>query len=172
MPRPKRNRKVLSPPAFDAFLPSGTDSAGKEAIELNLEEYESIRLCDYDLLNHAEACELMHVSRATFARIYESARRKVAKAFVEGRAILIQGGDFKFEEKWWKCHDCGSVFNSPGRKKQKDCALCSSDYIEEYSSSAESYCICVSCGYHKKHTPGHPCREEKCPKCKSRMKKK
>lgn len=172
MPRPKRNRKVLAPPSFDVFLPSRSGTELKDAVELKLEEYESIRLCDYDLLNHAEACELMTVSRATFARIYQSARRKVAKAFVEGKAILIQGGDFCFGEKWWKCNDCGSVFNSPGHKKEVKCAICSSYNIEEYSSSAESYCVCVSCGYCKKHVPGHPCREEKCPRCNSPMKKK
>lgn len=172
MPRPKRHRKVLSPPAFHEFLPSGVHAEFKEVVELKLEEYESIRLCDYDLMNHAEACELVNVSRATFARIYESARRKVAQAFVEGRAILIQGGDFQFEEKWWKCHDCGSIFNSPGKRKEKECALCSSNYIEEYSSSSDIYCICVSCGYQKKHISGYPCREETCPKCKSKMKKK
>jgi predicted DNA-binding protein (UPF0251 family) len=172
MPRPKRHRKVLSPPAFHAFIPSGVGVESKEVVELKLEEYESIRLCDYDLLNHAEACGLMNVSRATFARIYESARRKVAQAFAEGRIILIQGGDFHFDEKWWKCHDCGSVFNSVNKAREKECALCSSDYIEEYSSSAESFCVCVSCGYLKKHVPGHPCREEACPKCQSKMKKK
>lgn len=29
----------------------------------------------------------------------------------------------------------------------------------------EGYCICPQCGYKKLHTPGIPCREEKCPNC-------
>lgn len=29
----------------------------------------------------------------------------------------------------------------------------------------EGYCICPKCGYKKVHTPGIPCREERCPNC-------
>ncbi|TFG89828.1 MAG: DUF134 domain-containing protein, partial [Candidatus Atribacteria bacterium] len=78
MPRPKRLRKIVSPPGFKGYKPYGNRHGMKEHVDLLYEEYEAIKLADYDLMNHQEASKLMGVSRATFARIYESARRKIA----------------------------------------------------------------------------------------------
>ena len=77
MPRQIRLRKVVSPPKFKGYKPYGTTCISDEHVELLYEEYEAIKLADYDLMNHQEAAKLMGVSRATFARIYESARRKI-----------------------------------------------------------------------------------------------
>ena len=76
MPRKKRLRRVVVPPGFKGFKPYGNWREKEEAVELLFEEYESIKLTDYSGLNHEEASVLMEVSRATFARVYESARQK------------------------------------------------------------------------------------------------
>ncbi|GAF05298.1 DUF134 domain-containing protein [Saccharicrinis fermentans] len=80
MPRRKRLRKVVAPPKFQGYKPYGTTGKSTGAVDLLYEEYEAIKLADYDLMNHHEAAVLMGVSRPTFARIYESARRKIAVA--------------------------------------------------------------------------------------------
>ena len=87
MPRRKRMRKVVAPPGFRGYRPYGNRHGQKEHVDLHYEEYEAIKLADYDLMNHQQASQLMGVSRATFARVYESARRKIARALVETREI-------------------------------------------------------------------------------------
>jgi rubrerythrin len=100
------------------------------------EEYEAIRLCDYKLLNQQEAAEIMGVSRPTITRIYESARRKVATAFSEARAIVIEGGKVYFDKEWFHCKKCGSYFNNPAKKEEmKNCPVCNSKQISGVTES-------------------------------------
>jgi uncharacterized protein len=130
MARQKRNRKVTSPPHFKGFKPIGLDE--NTPVVLNFEEYEAIRLCDYELLGQLEAAAMMEVSRPTFTRIYESARRKVAQAFVEGKAIVFEGGKVYFDSEWFSCKNCGCWFNHPAKnEKVIGCALCDSTDIEQ-----------------------------------------
>jgi predicted DNA-binding protein (UPF0251 family)/predicted Fe-Mo cluster-binding NifX family protein len=65
-------------------------------IDILFEEYEALRLADYVGLKHDEAAEKMNVSRPTFARIYESVRKKIAMAFVESRPIHFEVGSAFF----------------------------------------------------------------------------
>ena len=51
----------------------------------------------YENLSQAECSEFMLVARTTVQRVYESARKKIADAIVEGRPLKIEGGDF------WLC---------------------------------------------------------------------
>lgn len=166
MPRPKRYRTILSPPVCHGFNPIGIVLKSGRGIDLSFEEYESIRLCDYDHLNHAEACELMNVSRATFARIYESARRKVATAFAEGLPIHFKGGEYSMKENWWKCNQCGSMFSSIADEVPTQCVLCSSDSITTiHHNTLDEECVCPSCGTKSKHRHGQQCRKQLCPDC-------
>ena len=83
--RVRRMRRMHSLPAVKGFSPFGSvQNLEDKTVYLLLEEYESIRLCDYDMITHQEASVIMGISRPTFTRIYASARQKVAKAFVEG----------------------------------------------------------------------------------------
>jgi predicted DNA-binding protein (UPF0251 family) len=59
---------------------------------MTLDELEALRLADLLGLYHEEAAGRMGVSRATFGRIVERARRKSAEALVEGKALRIEGG--------------------------------------------------------------------------------
>jgi len=72
MPRKKRMRKVVAPPGFKGYKPYGNRDGGNTHVDLLYEEYEAIKLADYDLMTQLEASQLMGVSRATFARVYES----------------------------------------------------------------------------------------------------
>ena len=120
-------RKVVAPPGFRGYKPYGNRQAANEPVELLYEEYEAIKLADYDGMNHQEAAKLMGISRATFARIYEVARRKIARALVETREIRSVFGNAEFDETWRICDSCHARFNIPPNMDTLQCPLCKSD---------------------------------------------
>lgn len=129
MPRQRSLRKIVAPPKFKGYKPYGAKTASTECIELLYEEYEALKLADYDMLNHQEASVLMGISRATFARIYESARRKIAAAFVETKEIKTVYGNAQLDKNWYLCNSCLSRFTIP-KTKEHACPLCASNDIE------------------------------------------
>jgi len=129
MPRRKRMRKVVAPPGFKGYKPYGNRFGSRQHIDLLYEEYEAIKLADYDLMNHQEASELMGVSRATFARVYESARRKIAKAMVETREIRSVYGNALLDKSWFVCDECHARFTMPGHQREQSCPICKSTHI-------------------------------------------
>ena len=124
MPRRKRMRKVVAPPGFRGYKPYGSRHGQKEHVDLHYEEYEAIKLADYDLMNHLEASRLMGVSRATFARVYESARRKIARALVETREIRSVFGHASLDQSWFVCNECQARFNIPHNHAGRHCPIC------------------------------------------------
>jgi predicted DNA-binding protein (UPF0251 family) len=129
MPRRKRMRKVVAPPGFRGYRPYGNRHGRKNHVELHYEEYEAIKMADYDLMNHQEASQLMGVSRATFARVYESARRKIAKALVETREIKSVFGNASLDHSWFICNNCQARFNIPDNHTGQHCPICKSENI-------------------------------------------
>ena len=93
MPRPQRCRRVCAFPDYPCFAPEG--SGDRSTVTLTLDEYEAIRLVDLEGLTHSQCAERMEVSRTTVTEIYESARRKVALCIVEGRRLVIGGGNYR-----------------------------------------------------------------------------
>ncbi|OJV44876.1 MAG: hypothetical protein BGO29_08125 [Bacteroidales bacterium 36-12] len=106
MPRPKQHRRVNSPPLMKGYKPFGIPRSELETIILHYDEYEAIRLLDYEGLFQEQAAEKMNISRPTLTRIYENARKSVAKAFVEGKMIVIEGGNVEFDREWFRCRHC------------------------------------------------------------------
>ena len=99
MPRPKKNRKISHPPLMQGFKPFGIPRNRLGAVTLLYDEYEAIRLLDYEGLNQDQAAERMNVSRPTRTRIYEQARKIIAQALVEGQMINIEGGNVLFDKE-------------------------------------------------------------------------
>ncbi|WP_075590643.1 DUF134 domain-containing protein [Labilibacter marinus] len=130
MPRKKRLRKVVAPPRFQGYKPYGSRLEGNGSVDLLYEEYEAIKLADYDLMNHNEAAVLMGVSRPTFARIYESARRKIAVALVETKEIKSVFGNAELQDNWFLCTSCEAKFNKPESVISEDCPICKSSKIK------------------------------------------
>lgn len=94
MPRPKKNRRICGElPEFNRFGPKG--KRNNKSITMTIDEYEAIRLIDYNNLMQEEAAKRMNVARTTTQAIYTSARKKIAKALVESMDILIEGGDIE-----------------------------------------------------------------------------
>jgi len=130
MPRRRSLRKVVAPPAFKGFKPYGISSESTDSIDLLYEEYEAIKLADYDLMNHQEASKLMGVSRPTFARIYESARRKIAMALVQTKEIKAVYGNAWLDENWFICTHCNARFTIPANTTAHKCPICKSHEID------------------------------------------
>ena len=60
-----------------------------EEVNLEQDELESLRLADLLSYSQEKAAAEMNVSRATFGRIVESARKKLADAILNGKAVKI-----------------------------------------------------------------------------------
>ena len=95
MPRPKRCRQICGYPAFWSFAPEKTDVS--ETIRFTLDEYEAVRMIDYEKLTQEDCAAAMGVSRATVAGIYENARFKLADAIINGKRIRITGGSYRID---------------------------------------------------------------------------
>jgi len=92
MVRPQIQRRVSGQPAIEYFKPQGIPLVELEEVVLPLDGLEALRLADVEGLYHDAAAERMGVSRPTFGRVLAQARRVVAKAITEGKALRIQGG--------------------------------------------------------------------------------
>lgn len=94
MPRPKRCRRIGKMPRINQFRPHPIIEEENEII-LQIDEYETIRLIDYESLTQEECAEKMEVARTTVQQIYNEARQKIAKSIVEGKTLIIKGGCYK-----------------------------------------------------------------------------
>ncbi len=94
MPRPCRCRRVCAEPAVAAFGPYPEGLPAGEPVLLLVEEYEALRIIDYEKRTHEQCAAQMLVSRTTVTEIYERARFKLAQALVEGRPLRIEGGAY------------------------------------------------------------------------------
>ena len=150
-PRGRTPRKISEPPLIKGFKPYGGNLGDKklEPINLLLEEHEALRLCDYDNYNHEKAAEVMGVSRPTFTRIYASALGKIATAFVEGKRIIIEGGQVYFDSKWCQCNTCECRFSNPEGKQEKIiCPLCGSqDFSHVRENKTDEKIIVFRCDH-------------------------
>jgi predicted DNA-binding protein (UPF0251 family) len=108
---------------FGCFEPTAT------AVCMTLDEYEALRWLDYVGVHQEQAAEKMGVSRPTLTRIYESARKKLSTALVEGKTVVIQGGDVCFDRKWFRCRRCHKLI--AGLENHQPCEGCDAYCSEE-----------------------------------------
>ena len=71
------------------FKPCGVKRNELEKVELGEDEMEALRLSDYEGLYQQECADKMGISRTTFSRLIESARKKIADALLHTKAIRI-----------------------------------------------------------------------------------
>ena len=93
MARPTRCRRVCSEPGCKGFAPSSVKSTGE--VVLTVDEYEVIRLVDYEKRTHEQCAAQMEVSRTTVTKIYENARFKLSDSLVNGKTLVIEGGHYR-----------------------------------------------------------------------------
>ena len=80
MARPYKARRICSVPAIDTFGPLNQEM--DSAVELTLEEYETIRLIDWLDCTQEQCADQMGVARTTVQAVYNSARKKLADCLV------------------------------------------------------------------------------------------
>lgn len=107
MARPRKRRMVCRLPESDLFGPLDKERFNDEFIVMTVDEYETIRLIDYEGLIQEQCAEQMDVGRTTVQRIYNDARKKLALALVEGRQLRIVGGDYKLCGDATRSRGCG-----------------------------------------------------------------
>ena len=93
MARPTRCRRICTEPRYSSFHPGSQEK--KDPVLLTVDEYESLRLIDYEKRTHEQCARQMGISRTTVTEIYERARTKVADCLVNGKPLKITGGNYR-----------------------------------------------------------------------------
>ncbi len=135
MPRPKKARIVRQPPLFTRFKPAGIRGTALSQLPMSLDEYEAIRLADYLGMDHVEAAVEMEISRSTFTRLIERARKKTAQLLTDGRILCIEGGNIHFRGNVIRCLDCGQIFSTGFQKYASKCHACGSTNLQDLAGS-------------------------------------
>ena len=106
MARPTKWRKVCCLPESNKFGPLDASPDSKSAVNMTVDEYETIRLIDLEGFTQEECANQMNVARTTVQGIYTEARKKLAESLVDGKVLLIEGGEYRL---------CEGLGNSCGR---------------------------------------------------------
>ena len=128
MVRPHKNRMVAYNPGISYFKPRGIPLIDLQEVQITIDEYEALRLSDLMDMSYEDAANKMKVSRATFGRIVQRARKTVADALINGKAINIQGGSYRIIDKKRIviCNNCDNKWEEPhGTGKPGNCPSCS-----------------------------------------------
>jgi predicted DNA-binding protein (UPF0251 family) len=125
MPRPFKNRKINGSFNVDCYKPKGIPLSMLDSIDLSVAELEALRLADLENLYHGAAAEQMGVSRQTFGNIIKDARKKVADAIINGKALKIISEGLSYSDSIRICRDCGIIWRK-AVKNQVACPSCES----------------------------------------------
>jgi predicted DNA-binding protein (UPF0251 family) len=125
---------VGSIPESNYFKPRGIPLSMLEEVVLTVDECEALRLADLEGLYQEQAAEKMNVSRPTFGRIIDAAHKKVAEAFVKGKALKIEGGEFEMAAvRKFKCYDCQHSWELRyGTGRPENCPSCGVHHESEF----------------------------------------
>lgn len=129
MSRPTKFRRVEFFPENNYFVPIGKPKCDLKEIILKVEELEAMRLKDIEELNQEECAKRMKISRQTFQNIIDGARKKVAIALTEGKAINISGGHYTTNHCKFKCMDCETMYHINYEQDKSSCPNCGSQRV-------------------------------------------
>jgi predicted DNA-binding protein (UPF0251 family) len=134
MTRPVKWRRVSFMPEVNYFMPAGVAPGRLGEVCLSVEEVEAIRLKDLEDLDQEECARRMSISRPTFHRVLENARKKLADALLNGKAIRIGGGNFEMAMRRFRCAQDGHEWQVPFEVMVGNSALacpkCNGTYIQ------------------------------------------
>lgn len=106
MARPMKWRKVCSLPESNKFGPLDLSMDTRKYVNMTVDEYETIRLIDLEDFTQEECAIQMNIARTTVQGIYTEARKKLAESLVNGKVLLIEGGEYRL---------CDELGNGCGR---------------------------------------------------------
>lgn len=110
-------RRVNYVPSITYFKPAGIPLRELEEVCLSIEELEAIRLKDIEDLEQEQCAQKMNISRPTFVRVLDSARKKVADALIKGKAIKIEGGNYEVAMQVYDQYSAGGQVQALARGK-------------------------------------------------------
>ena len=142
MPRPAKCRRVAFIPGVTYFKPAGIPLRFLEEIRLSIEEAEAVRLKDLEDLEQEQCAEKMNISRPTFQRVLESARRKIADALLNGKAIRIEGGNFEMAPLHFVCpsgHEWDVPYESMRDQASHLCPICNAIGVMQFQPPGPSW---------------------------------
>ena len=90
--RRRKNRHIEADHSGVCFKPCGIERVNLQRVVLDEDEMEAIRLSDLEGLYQQECADKMEISRTTFSRLIESARKKIADALLNKKALRINKG--------------------------------------------------------------------------------
>jgi len=92
-----------------SFKPAGIPVSQLTTIHMNLDEFEALRLVDYEGLSQIEASEEMHVSRATLQRLLAKARKKTVDAVLHNHILEVNNEITNIKLKGENKYDIGTM---------------------------------------------------------------
>jgi predicted DNA-binding protein (UPF0251 family) len=98
MARPMKRRKVCCLPESNRFGPLDSPADTENHVNMTVDEYEAIRLIDLEGFTQEECAKQMNIARSTVQGIYIEARKKLAESLVNGKVLLIEGGEYRLCE--------------------------------------------------------------------------
>ena len=168
MVRPRKLKKVHFEPDVTYFKPQGVPLNELEDVIISIDELETLRLSNLENLSQSEAAKKMEIHQSTFQRTLTRARKKITDALVNGKTIIIHGGEFKMPNGDGTGPQSGAgrgqgfgAQNGQGRGLGRG-----------PGAGPTGTCVCPKCGYEEPHTRGNPCFKRTCPKCGATMTRK
>lgn len=98
MPRCKKQRCCRLLENERIFKPTGIPLSEMEIIDIEIDELEAVRLCDYEEKSQIETAEIMEISRGTVQRLLNSGRRKILDGLLHLKAIKLKNRGDGFNE--------------------------------------------------------------------------
>ena len=90
--RRKKVRYIQKMPQIVQFSPRGKPGRPDE-VELTIDQFEAVKLADYQGYDQFEGAKVMGVSRPTFGRSLRQGRKILADALVNGKTLRIRMGN-------------------------------------------------------------------------------
>ena len=121
MARPKKHRRVCRLP--DKNVIGNKDKKSGQPVTMTVDEFEIIRLIDYEGYTQQECAKQMQVARSTVTAVYDRARYNISDSLINDKMVKIDGGDFELcENSKTCCGQCGK--NKCGRCRHGRCEHC------------------------------------------------
>ena len=159
MGRPRLCRRVSRMPSTTYFKPAGVPLSELKEVCISVEEVEAVRLKDIEALEQEICAGEMNVSRPTFVRILDSARKKMAEALIQGKAIRIEGGNYEMAIRRFQCrnsHEWEIPCETLKDAALQRCPTCNTDDIASVQLPPERP------GYRKRFRRGKIRQEDNC----------
>jgi len=164
MPRPRICRRIFFNPHTTYFKPAGISITNLQDSILTKDELEAIRLIDLEEVEQKKAAKQMKISQPTLSRLLSSARKKIADALINAKAIKIQGGNFKMVQPTRRGSGLGQGAGM-GRGMGRGRRTSGGGRMGGFAAGPGGGCTCLKCGATATHQTGVPCYQQKCPKC-------